>query len=200
MAPCRIVKDTTEAQPWACHDGPVTSHAHLTTFPAGERPDLLAPPVAAVIAALPSARVFEIDPACADTATLCETYGLPLSTSANCVIVTGRRAGEERHAACVALATTKVNVNTVVRKRLDVRKVSFSPREAAVANTAMEYGGITPIGVPSGWPVWIDSAVTDAREVIVGSGIRGSKILVSGSELALLPLAEVIDGLATATQ
>lgn len=117
----------------------MSPHEHLTLMPADERLDLLAPPVAAVIWSLPSARVFEIDPDLADTAALCAAYDLPLSTSANCVVVTGRRAGQERHAACVALATTRVNVNSVVRRRLDVRKVSFSPREATVANTGMEF-------------------------------------------------------------
>nr|WP_245581286.1 YbaK/EbsC family protein [Propionicicella superfundia] len=171
-------------------------HSHLTTWPAAERPELLAPAVAAALTYVLGARVFEIDPALADTAAMCAAYDVPLDTSANCVLVTGRRGGDERHVACVALATTRVDVNTFVRKRLDVRKASFSAMEFAVSASGMEYGGITPIGLPAGWPVWIDAAVAATAEVIVGSGIRGSKILLPGADLALLPGAEVLEGLA----
>lgn len=176
----------------------IDPHGHLHTWPAQDRLDLVAPPVAAALGFLPSARVLEIDPAFADTAAMCAHYGVPLDTSGNCVLVTGRRGDVEKHVACVALATTRVDVNSFVRKRLDVRKASFSAMDFAVSATGMEYGGITPVGVPQGWPVWIDAAVAATPEVLIGSGIRGSKILVRGDELAGLPLAEVLDGLARA--
>ena len=118
-----------------------------------------------------------------------------MSASANCVVVTGKRAGEQRWAAAVVLATTRADVNTVIRRRLDVRKVSFAAMADAVAVTGMEYGGITPIGLPAGWPILVDAAVVAAGPVVIGSGIRGSKILLDGADLALLPGAEVIDGL-----
>ena len=96
------------------------------------------------------------------------------------------------------LATTRADVNGVVRRRMDVRKVSFAPMADATTITNMEYGGITPFGLPTGWPILIDAAVASAGPVVVGSGIRGSKIVVDGALLAQLPGAEVIDGLATA--
>jgi len=168
----------------------------LTTSPAAERPDLLAPPVLAAVSAVAGAQVVEIDPALADTAALCAAYGLELSVSANCVVVTGRRAGQERHAACVVLASTRADVNGVVRRHLDVRKVSFADADFAVAATGMEYGGITPIGLPASWTLLIDSAVATTERVVVGSGLRRSKLVVAGGALAHLPSAEVVDGLA----
>jgi prolyl-tRNA editing enzyme YbaK/EbsC (Cys-tRNA(Pro) deacylase) len=139
--------------------------------------------------------VAEIDPELADTAAFCERYGVPLDRTANCVVVSGRRGGETRIAACVVLATTRADVNTAVRQRLDVRKCSFLPMDTAVAETGMEYGGITPIGLPLGWPVLLDSAVVEAGRVILGSGVRRSKIEIPGDVLAGLPGFEVVDGL-----
>ena len=94
------------------------------------------------------------------------------------------------------LATTRADVNTVIRRRMDVRKISFAPMDAAVERTGMEYGGITPIGLPAGWPILVDSAVATAGPVVIGSGIRGSKIVLDGALLASLPDAEVVEGLA----
>ena len=94
--------------------------------------------------------VAEIDPDLADTAAFCERYDVALAESANCVVVTGRRDGEPRYAACVVLATTRADVNGLARRQLDVRKASFAPMDDAVAQTGMEYGGITPIGLPGG--------------------------------------------------
>src|SRR5262245_45710792 len=106
--------------------------------------------------------VAEIDPDLADTAQFCEAYGSPLDASANCVVVAGKRSGAERFAACLVLATTRADVNGVVRRRLDVRKASFAPMDTAVELTGMAYGGITPFGLPDGWPLLIDTAVADA--------------------------------------
>jgi prolyl-tRNA editing enzyme YbaK/EbsC (Cys-tRNA(Pro) deacylase) len=111
------------------------------------------------------------------------------------VVVAGKRAGEERFAACLVLATTRADVNGVVRKRLDVRKASFAPMDTAVSLTGMAYGGITPVGLPEEWPVLIDPAVASAPELVIGSGIRGSKLLISGAALVALPGAEVVEGL-----
>ncbi len=141
--------------------------------------------------------VAQIDPAVADTAAFCERYAVPLEQSANCVVVAGRRGDRTTLAACVVLATTRADVNGMVRRRLDARKASFAPMELAVAETGMEYGGITPIGLPSGWPIYVDARVVDAGLVVVGSGVRRSKLVLPGSSLARLPGAEVVDGLAT---
>ena len=174
-----------------------TISGSLTVERALDRPDLLADPVAKALAALPASQrvgVAAIDPDLADTAAFCETYGSPLEASANCVVVAGKRAGEERFAACLVLATTRADVNGVVRKRLDVRKASFAPMATAVELTGMAYGGITPLGLPD-WPILLDPAVASATELVIGSGIRGSKLLIPGPTLAALPGAEVVPGL-----
>jgi prolyl-tRNA editing enzyme YbaK/EbsC (Cys-tRNA(Pro) deacylase) len=169
----------------------------LDTVPALDRADLLAEPVRRALATHDSttALVAEIDPDLADTAQLCEAYDVPLDISANCVVVAGKRAGEQRVAACLILATTRADVNTVVRKRLDVRKASFLLMAAAVAETGMEYGGITPIGLPATWPVLVDPAVAALPHAVIGSGLRRSKLVVPGKVLATWPGAEVVDGL-----
>ncbi|MCW2496628.1 MAG: hypothetical protein JWQ77_2552 [Jatrophihabitans sp.] len=137
-----------------------------------------------------------IDPDLADTAAFCEQYGVELADSANCVVIAGRRGDAVSYAACVVLATTRADVNGVVRRRLEARKASFAPMEDAVALSGMEYGGITPIGLPAGWPVLVDAAVLRRGEVVIGSGLRRSKIALPSALLAELPAAEVIDGLA----
>ena len=166
-----------------------------------ERPDLLASPVSAALAeldrVLPAGvvEVAEIDPDLADTAEFCERYGIALAESANCVVVAGRRGGETRFAACVVLATTRADVNGVVRRQLDVRKASFASVDVAVAETAMEYGGITPIGLPDGWPVYLDAAVAATPRVVIGSGVRRSKLALTGDMLRRLPGITLLEGL-----
>jgi prolyl-tRNA editing enzyme YbaK/EbsC (Cys-tRNA(Pro) deacylase) len=168
----------------------------LSWLPAGDRPDLLGPAVAAALPLLSTpAWVAEIDDALADTAAFTEAYGVPLQASANCVVVATRRAGRTGLVACVVLATTRADVNGLVRRHLGARKASFAPQDVAVAESGMTYGGITPVGLPAGWPVLVDAEVAAADLVVVGSGIRGSKLAVSGAALAGLPTAEVIEGL-----
>ena len=168
----------------------------LDLVPALDRPDLLAPPVLAALASWPRAaevRVAAIDPDLADTAAFCAAYDGSLDASANCVVVAAKRGGGVRYAACMVLATTRADVNGVVRRHLEARKASFAPMDDAVSLTGMEYGGITPIGLPGDWPVLVDSAVVAAGRVVVGSGIRGSKLELPGEALAELPLAEVLE-------
>jgi prolyl-tRNA editing enzyme YbaK/EbsC (Cys-tRNA(Pro) deacylase) len=166
----------------------------LQTSPAADHPELLGP---TVLAGLPEeALVAPIDADLADTAAFCEAYGVELGQSANCVVVGAKRGGETRLAACVVLATTRADVNGFVRRHLDARKVSFAPMDEAVAATQMEYGGITPFGLPQDWPVLVDARVVAEPWVVVGSGIRGSKLVVPGSSLAALPSAQVLEGLA----
>ena len=178
-----------------------TRLGNLAAVPALDRPELLADPVAKALAGLSgefpgdAVSVAEIDPELADTAAFCARYDVALPESANCVVVAGRRDGETRYAACVVLATTRADVNGMARRQLDVRKASFAPVEAAVAQTGMEYGGITPIGLPVGWPVLIDAAVAAAPAVVVGSGLRRSKLVAAGPVLAGLPGAVVLAGL-----
>ncbi|MGH3902858.1 MAG: YbaK/EbsC family protein [Pseudonocardiaceae bacterium] len=175
----------------------------LDPRPALDAPELLAEPVRVALTVLSreqAARcaVAEIDPALADTAALCEHYDVPLHTSANCVVVTGKRAGEQRWAGCVVLATSRADVNGVVRRWLDVRKASFAAQDDAVERTGMEYGGITPLGLPADWSLLLDPAVAEADLLVVGSGLRRSKLLLPGEVLVALPGAEVVDGLGRA--
>jgi prolyl-tRNA editing enzyme YbaK/EbsC (Cys-tRNA(Pro) deacylase) len=160
--------------------------------PAADHPDLLAEPVRAALGSLP-VDVAAIDPGLADTAAFCAEYDVPLAASANCVIVHGKRAGESTYAAVMVLATHRADVNGVIRKHLGVRKISFAAQDDAVESTGMEYGGITPIGLPADWPVLVDDAVAQARPVVIGSGLRGSKLLIDGAELAKLPTATVLE-------
>lgn len=175
----------------------------LEYLPAAEHLEdrsLLAEPVAAFLrdwAHLEQVQVFAIDPEIADTAALTAAAGLDLAESANCVVVGGRRAEVEKIAAAVILATTRADVNKTIRKHLDVRKASFLAMDEAVRMSGMEYGGITPIGLPEGWPVLIDRRVADSPvPVVVGSGTRGGKIRFPGELLAELPGAVVLDGMA----
>ncbi len=173
----------------------------LSAVPALDRPDLLATPVAAALAGLAGkipvdqVGIAEIDAALADTAAFCERYAVLPGESANCVVVAGRREGETRYAACMVLATTRADVNGLVRRELGVRKASFAAVDTAVALTGMEYGGITPIGLPADWPVYVDAAVAETGRVVIGSGVRRSKLTLPGAALACLPGAVVLQGL-----
>ena len=149
------------------------------------------------LTAQPDAAVYvaEIDPDLADTAQFCAAYRVPLEVSANCVVVAGSRGGEQRIAACMVLATTRADVNGLVRRRIDARKASFMPMDDAVEATGMEYGGITPIGLPVDWPILVDAAVAELPFAIVGSGVRRSKLALPGRTLAGWPGAELVEGL-----
>lgn len=171
----------------------------LDAVPALQRPDLLGDPVVVALEGLgPRAAevgVAEIDPDLADTAAFCDAYGSAPGSAANCVVVAGKRAGGTRYAACVVLATTRADVNGVVKRRLDVRKASFAPMDDAVTLTGMAYGGITPLGLPGDWPLWLSPGVAAADAVVVGSGTRAGKLAVPGALLASLPGAEVVENL-----
>lgn len=174
--------------------------------PALERTDLLAEPVAAALRALEAAspegadlarqaQVVPIDPSHSDTDVFNAHYDLDPQATGNCVLVAGKRTGEERIAACVVRATDFADVNHVVKKRIDVRKASFLPVERAVEMSGMEYGGITPVGLPASWRLFVDGTVADRDTVLIGSGVRSSKLLVPGALLVALPGAERIEDL-----
>ena len=137
--------------------------------------------------------VSEIDASLADTAAFCEAYDIGLDVSANCVVVEAKRADKTWYAACMILATNRADINGVVRRQLDARKISFAPMDTATSLTKMEYGGITPIGLPDDWLLLVDEAITKKEHVIIGSGIRGSKLLVPGSIFTKLPNATVLN-------
>jgi prolyl-tRNA editing enzyme YbaK/EbsC (Cys-tRNA(Pro) deacylase) len=172
----------------------------LTSLPVLDHLGLVAEPVAAMLRGWPAApgvAVVEIDPRVADTAAMSEAYDLPMTTGANCVVVAGRRGGEERVAACVVRADTRADVNNLVKRALDVRKASFLAMDRAVEESGMEYGGITPLGLPTGWRLLVDTRVLDMEVAIIGSGVRSSKLLLPGRLLGEVPGAEVVDGLAS---
>ena len=171
----------------------------LVWQPAASAPELMAPTTAAAVATLDFADEVEavaIDPAISDTAALVEATGMDLADSANCVIVAGKRDGVERVAALLVLANTRADINNVVRRHLDVRKISFMPMDDAVGRTQMEYGGITPLGLPDDWPLLVDAAVLQRDSIVIGSGIRAGKLRLPGSRAAQLPNATVIEGMA----
>lgn len=134
-----------------------------------------------------------IDPSLADTASFCETYGISLAQSTNCIVVEAKRADKTWYAACLIMATDMIDVNNKVRRFLDARKISFAPKETALALTGMEYGGITPLGLPKGWPILVDEHILSQDFVVIGGGIRISKIVASTKVLANLDDATVMD-------
>lgn len=149
-------------------------------------------------AAEATAQPFEVvacDPELADTAAFCEAYGYGLDQSANAIVVVGK--GDPRvYVCCLVLATTRLDVNGVVRKRLGRKKASFASADETAEMTGMQIGGVTPYGLPAGLPIWIDSRIMEVPNVIVGGGSRDRKLLVPPDSLAALPGAEIVDDLA----
>lgn len=139
--------------------------------------------------------VVPCDPALADTAAFCEAYGFAPEDSANAILVVGK-SDPPTMVLCLLLATTKLDVNRVVRKRLGVRKASFAGAADTIESTGMEIGGVTPFGTTTPLPVWIDTRVVERERVIIGGGSRDRKLLVPAATLAGHPLAEVVEDLA----
>lgn len=135
------------------------------------------------------------DPELADTADFCAAYDIPMDRSANAILVASRKP-EGHNAVCVVLATTRLDVNGLVRRRLGVRKVSFAPADLTRELTGQEIGGVTIFGLPDGLPVWIDARVVEHDWVIVGAGSRTAKIRLDPRQLAELPGYEVVEDLA----
>ena len=140
-------------------------------------------------------QVVACDPTLADTAEFCAAYGYGLDQSANAIVVVGK--SEPRvYAACLVLATTRLDVNGAVRRRFGVKKASFASGDETIEITGMQIGGVTPYGLPDHLPLWIDSRIMAVERVIVGGGSRDRKLLVPPSSLAALPTAEVVTDLA----
>ncbi len=170
----------------------------LRTVPASSRGDLLGETTRRWLedaGLINEVGVVEIDPALSDTAATQHHFALPPSSLVNCVVVGGKREGVERFGACAVLATTRADVNGLARRALDVRKASFLETERAVVLTGMEYGAITPIGLPELWPVLVDKRVVESEAIVLGSGMRRSKIVLNGELLRLVPHVEVLDSL-----
>jgi prolyl-tRNA editing enzyme YbaK/EbsC (Cys-tRNA(Pro) deacylase) len=142
--------------------------------------------------------LFPCDPALADTALFCAHYGYPLDKSANTIVVKAKT-GPKGHSACVVLATTRLDVNHTVRKRLGARRVSFASAEETRELTGMDLGGVTPIALPPELPLWVDSRVMATDYVILGAGSRAAKVKISPEVFRRTPNTSVVEGLARGT-
>lgn len=139
--------------------------------------------------------ILDCDPELADTATFCAHYGHAMDDSANAILVKSKT-GDEKFVACVLLATTRLDVNNVVRRKMGVRKVSFADPDETMRITGMELGGVTPPGLPADLPLWVDARVMRRPFVILGAGTRAAKIKLTPDYFLTLPQAEVVEGLA----
>lgn len=166
----------------------------LDFIPVADRLDLVAKPVAAALTDhAEGVYVSAIDSTLSDTAAFCSAYGVGMDISANCVILEAKRADRTWYVACMVLATDRADINGTIRRHLDARKISFAPMDEAVSLSGMEYGGITPVGLPDDWTILVDERVAQTGRAIIGAGIRGAKLLVPGAFLSRLPNAAVID-------
>ena len=140
--------------------------------------------------------LFACDPALADTANFCAAYGFKPEDSANTILVIGK-SDPPVYAACVVLATSRLDVNRTVRQRLGTRKASFAPAEDTRTLTGMEIGGVTVFGLPPEMPVWVDGRVMQRERIVLGGGSRSFKVIAAPEILLNLPNSEVVEGLAT---
>ena len=180
------------------HGGGVfpTTPLYLQEVAAAGPIEILDPRVRAAVASLGvTGEVLPCDPDFADTAAFCSKYGIPPSESANTIVVASKKE-PKRYAACLVLATTKLDVNRKVSELLGVRKLSFASGEETVAATGMMVGGVTLFGLPEGWPIYIDSRIAALASVVVGGGNRSSKLRLPSAELLKIPGAAIIQGLA----
>jgi prolyl-tRNA editing enzyme YbaK/EbsC (Cys-tRNA(Pro) deacylase) len=170
----------------------------LEFSPALTRKELLAPQVARFLeqhAGADAVGVTPINGSLSDTVAFCVAYQVKQAQAANCVVLEAKQGSERSYAAAVVLGSTRADVNGLMKRTLEVRKVSFASMEFAVEMSGMEFGAITPIGLPSAWPIFIDRRVAESGYVIIGSGLRHSKLAVKGSFLATLPNVTILDDL-----
>jgi prolyl-tRNA editing enzyme YbaK/EbsC (Cys-tRNA(Pro) deacylase) len=139
--------------------------------------------------------LFACDPALADTAAFCAAYGFSPGDSANTIVVVGK-SNPPVYAACIVLATHRLDVNHAVRDRLGTRKASFASPEETRELTGHEIGGVTAFGLPAGMPLWVDAAVVARPRIVLGGGSRSWKVIAPSSILLTLPNVEVVEGLA----
>lgn len=173
----------------------------LSFEPAINRPDLLPQAIIDLLknwqgsVPVEEIQVTEIDPEFADSAKFCERYEIDPAAGVNCVIAVAIRGENRTFAACLIPVNCRADLNNVARKTLGARRVSFAPLEEVIRETGMEYGGITPIGLPASYPILIDSRIAELERLIIGGGFRKSKISLPGKALAELPNAKVIENL-----
>lgn len=169
--------------------------------PAVNRPDLLPPSVNELLkkwrgsTPVEEILVAPIDAEYADSAKFCEHYGVDPADGANCVIAVAVRGENRTFAACLIPVNCRADLNNVARKTLGVKRVSFAPLDEVLAETGMEYGGITPLGLPESYPILIDSRIAEMKQLIIGGGFRRSKLSISGKILAELPNTSIVEDL-----
>ena len=152
--------------------------------------------VRSTLAAIPvAAEIIPCDPDKADTAVFCDYYGYAPEDSANTILVSAKT-GEKKTVACVLLADSRLDVNHVVRKRLQSRRVSFASADKTRELTGMDIGGVTPIALPADMAIWVDSRVMLRERIILGGGSRGAKVITTPELFKHLPNTEIIDELA----
>ena len=139
--------------------------------------------------------IMDCDPELADTNVFCREYGINLEDSVNAIVVK-TKTGELKYAACALLATTRLDINKTIRKKLSARKVSFADIEETSKLTAMEIGGVTPLSLPSSLPLWVDSKVMQRNSIVIGGGNRSSKIKISPKIFDYTINTEIVEGLA----
>lgn len=159
--------------------------------------ELLDPQVRQSLAAYKiEAKAIACEPDFADTAAFCEKYGYSPNDSANTIIVASRTEPVV-YIACLILASTKLDVNKTLRQLIGIRKLSFATAEQTKELTGMLIGGVTIFGLPE-IPIYIDQAVMERKEIIVGGGNRSSKLILKPGELNKLPGMQVVKNLGVA--
>ena len=139
--------------------------------------------------------LFACDPALADTAQFCAAHGFELGDSANTIVVVGK-SEPRRYAACLVLATHRLDVNRAVRAKFGHGKASFAPSEETREVTGMLIGGVTPFGLPADLPIWVDLAVMARPRIVLGGGSRSWKVIAPPEIMLALPNVEVVEDLA----
>ena len=139
--------------------------------------------------------VMDCNPELADTYIFCKEYGIDLEDSVNTIVVK-TKTGELKYAVCALLATTKLDINKMIRKKLGARKVSFATIEETAKLTEMDIGGVTPLALPSTLPLWVDSRVMLRNSIVLGGGNRSSKIKISPKIFQQTLNTEIVEGLA----
>lgn len=164
-----------------------------------EQPEVIAKPVSELLknwtGSTPVEEILsaEIDPEFSDSLAFCEKYGIKPEEGANCLIVKSKREGVVTYGACLVPIDKRADVNGIVRKKLNGSQISFAPREEAVELSGMEFGSITVVGLPKDWPILVDISLIEIPYLILGGGLRKSKLLVPGKALAELPNVVVLD-------
>tara|TARA_B110000438_G_scaffold140115_1_gene135360 strand:+ start:1084 stop:1596 length:513 start_codon:yes stop_codon:yes gene_type:complete len=139
--------------------------------------------------------VMGCDPTLSDTAIFCKEYRIDLNDSVNTIIIK-TKTGESKYVACALLASTRLDMNKTIKKKLETRKVSFADALETTKLTGMEIGGVTPIELPASLPLWIDSKIMTRSIIVLGGGNRSSKIKISPKIFNFTENTEIVDGLA----